>query len=61
LHVIEKGSPLIQVIPFRRDSAEVPAVIRAETAGEAAERDKVNRNTRAATGWYRTEARAPRK
>ena len=61
LHVIEKGSPLIQVIPFRRDAVEVPAAIRAETANEAAEREKVTRNTRAATGWYRTEARASRK
>ncbi len=61
LHVIDKGSPLIQVIPFRRDATELPAEIRAETAAEADEREKVNRNTRAGTGWYRTDARAPRK
>lgn len=60
LHVIEKGSPMVQVIPFRRDSAEIPAEIRAETPEEAAERTAVSRNTRAAPGWYRTEARAKR-
>ncbi len=60
LHVIEKGSPLIQVIPFRRDSAEIAADIRAETPEEAATRHKVLRNTQASDGWYRTEARAKR-
>jgi len=60
LHVIEKGSPLIQVIPFRRDTAALGAEIRAETGSEAADRTKVMRNTRVAPGWYRTEARAKR-
>ncbi len=60
LHVIEKGSPLVQVIPFRRDSAAIAADIRAETPDEATRRDKVHRNTRAASGWYRTVARAKR-
>lgn len=60
LHVIEKGSPLVQVIPFRRDSAEIAADIRAETADEAATRVKVLRNTQASEGWYRTQARAKR-
>jgi hypothetical protein len=60
LHIIEKGSPIVQVIPFRRDSAEIKAEIRAATRGEMAESDRVRRKTRAATGWYRTEARAKR-
>lgn len=60
LHVIEKGSPLVQVIPFRRDAAAIGAEIRAETGAEAGEREAVTRNTRAASGWYRTEARASR-
>jgi hypothetical protein len=60
LHVIEKGSPMVQVIPFRRDSAEIPAEIRTETPEEAADRTSVSRNTRASPGWYRTEARAKR-
>jgi hypothetical protein len=59
--VIEKGSPMVQVIPFRRDAAEITAEIGPETPEDAAARDKVNRNTRAGTGWYRTDARAPRK
>lgn len=58
LHVIEKGSPMVQVVPFRRDTPE--AVIRAETATEAAERRSVQRSTQTAQGWYRTEAREPR-
>lgn len=60
LHVIEKGSPMVQVIPFRRDSAELPAEIRAERPDEAAERSTVTRNTRSTPGWYRTDARARR-
>jgi hypothetical protein len=51
----------VQSIPFRRDSAAIPADIRAETPDEAADREKVLRNTRAADGWYRTTARASRK
>lgn len=60
LHVIEKGSPLVQVIPFRRDATEITAEIRAERPAEAAERKRVLRNTQASEGWYRTEARAKR-
>jgi hypothetical protein len=60
LHVIEKGSPMVQVIPFRRDSTDIAAEIRAETGDEARERDRTLRNTRAVSGWYRTDARARR-
>lgn len=60
LHIIEKGSPMVQVIPFRRDSAEIKAEIRAETPQEAEDRQKVLRNTGASEGWYRTTARARR-
>jgi hypothetical protein len=60
LHVIEKGSPIVQVIPFRRDSAEIEAEIRAETQAEAEERTRILRLTQAGTGWYRTDARAKR-
>ena len=60
LHVIEKGSPLVQVIPFRRDTTDLAADIRAETRDEAATRQKVLRNTQASEGWYRTAARAKR-
>lgn len=60
LHVIEKGSPLVQVIPFRRDTANLQAEIGAERPEEAEARQKILRNTQAATGWYRLFARAPR-
>ncbi len=60
MHIIEKSSPLVQVIPFKRDSASIEAEIRPETAIEAANRTKILRNTKAATGWYRENARAKR-
>lgn len=60
MHVIEKGSPIVQVIPFRRDTTDIAADIRAETPEEAATRVKVLRNTQAQEGWYRTSARAKR-
>ena len=60
LHVIEKGSPLVQVIPFRRDAAELAAEIGAETAEDRATRERILRSTSAETGWYRTQARAKR-
>lgn len=60
LHVIERGSPMVQVIPFRRDSAALSAEIRAETPAEEGDRRSILRRTLAEAGWYRTEARAPR-
>lgn len=60
LHVLEKGTPMAQVIPFRRDAAAITAEIRAETATEGDDRQSILRRTLAAAGWYRTEARAPR-
>ncbi|MBP2234855.1 hypothetical protein J2Z31_001347 [Sinorhizobium kostiense] len=60
LYVVEKGTPLVQVIPFRRMDAAVTAEIRAENRKEAAERETIYRNTLAGEGWYRTLARASR-
>jgi hypothetical protein len=60
LHVIEKGTPMIQAIPFRRDEAAAAGVVRAETPDEAAARERALRATRAGDGWYRQQARAPR-
>jgi Family of unknown function (DUF6065) len=60
LYTVEKGTPLVQVIPVRRDDAAVKAEIRAETQMEAKSRDKVFRNTLASDGWYRKFARASR-
>lgn len=60
LYELEKGTPLVQVIPFKRDATALTAEIRAETPSEALSRSKVFRNTLAATGWYRKFARAQR-
>ena len=60
LHVIEQGSPLVQVIPFRRSATDLNAEIRAETDAERDTRTRILRNTQAAEGWYREHARAKR-
>ena len=60
LYSLEKGSPLVQVIPFRRGDMGMEAVIRAETAAEAAQRERIRRATSAGEGWYRKEARERR-
>jgi hypothetical protein len=60
VHVVEKGCPLVQVIPFRRETAPPHAEIRMETALEAAERERTHRNTIAGDAWYRKHARAER-
>ncbi|HEV7322934.1 MAG TPA: DUF6065 family protein [Ensifer sp.] len=60
IYVIEKGTPLVQVIPFCRDDAAIPAEVRPETGKEAMEREAVHRNTIAGQGWYRKWARAAR-
>jgi hypothetical protein len=59
LYTLDKGMPLVQVVPFRRDTAAIAAVIRPETGAEAAERERIRRSTHAADGWYRQHARAP--
>lgn len=61
LHVIEKGSPMVQVIPFRRRSTDLQADIRAETADERETRTRIFRSTLSRTGWYRLFARDDRK
>jgi hypothetical protein len=60
LYEIEKETPLVQVIPFRRRSTDLALSVRAEGSGEALERQRVHRNTLASTGWYRRFARAQR-
>ena len=58
--MIEKGTPLVQVIPFRRDATELAAEIGPETVADRELRERILRNTHAETGWYRTQARAKR-
>jgi len=60
IYTIEKGTPLVQVIPFKRAEASIEAEIRAEGDIEAQERERVFRNTIAGAGWYRRHARAAR-
>jgi Family of unknown function (DUF6065) len=60
VHTLERGTPLVQVIPFRRDDIGLEGSIRAETAQEAEEREQIRRSTHAAPGWYRRHARAAR-
>jgi len=60
LYTIEKGTPLVQVIPIRRDGITTKAEIRPENVDEAREADKVFRKTLASEGWYRKSARASR-
>ena len=60
VHIIEKGTPLVQIFPFRRADAAIESEVRAETGEEPGERERVYRNTIAGTGWYRKFARASR-
>jgi len=60
IHALEKGTPIVQVIPFKRADTHLPAVIKVETEAEAAVRQRIFRNTLAGDGWYRKFARAPR-
>lgn len=60
VYTVERGSPLVQVIPFRRDSADVEGVVRTETQEDSLERERILRSTQASEAWYRREARARR-
>ncbi len=60
VYTLEKGTPLVQVIPFRREATGLQAEIRAETGEEADRRTRIMRNTQSAEGWYREIARAKR-
>ncbi len=58
--MLEKGTPFVQVIPFKRADTHLPGTIKVETQAEAAVRQRISRNTLAGDGWYRKRARAPR-
>jgi hypothetical protein len=60
VHTLAKGTPLAQVVPFRRDAAMSEGVVRAETDAEADERARVHRSTLAGARWYQRHARAAR-
>jgi hypothetical protein len=60
VYTLERGSPLVQVIPFRRESTHITGEVRAEFAGEAETRERIHRLTQSSEGWYRKIARAIR-
>jgi hypothetical protein len=60
LHVLERGTPIVQVIPFRREASDLDADIRAESETEGNVRQTILRKTLASDGWYRKFARAQR-
>ena len=60
LHVLERGTPIVQVIPFRRDASDLDGEIRAESEDEANTRKAILRKTKTADGWYRKFSRASR-
>ncbi len=60
LHVLERGTPIVQVIPFRRETSDLAADIRSESEEEATTRKTILRRTQASAGWYRKFARAQR-
>jgi len=60
VHVLPKGMPLVQVIPFRRTDAAIGASVRPESTEEAAERKRTHRAIGTDTGWYRRYARGSR-
>jgi hypothetical protein len=60
VYTLEKGTPLVQVLPFRRSDLFARGSVRVETAEEAGSRERIHRNTNAGEGWYRRNARAAR-
>ena len=60
VHVLPKGTPLVQVIPFRRADAAVEGVVRAETTADEDERRRTHRAIQSGGSWYRNQARSGR-
>lgn len=72
VHVLQKGTPLVQVIPFRRADASLELAagqggidrlemtIAPETPEQSLTREKIRRNTMSMEGWYRKFSRENR-
>ena len=60
VYTLKKGTPLVQVIPFRRSELALESSIRVESEKEGEERERIRRSTHAGVGWYRRHARAAR-
>lgn len=58
LYTIEKGTPIAQVIPFKREKFEM--VVRESTLDESKEGFKQTQNLLSTLGWYRNFIRAKR-
>jgi hypothetical protein len=60
VHVLDQGTPVVQVFPFRRERMPLRGRVRAERPDERAERVQTQRAISAGAGWYRRHVRAPR-
>jgi hypothetical protein len=60
VYALKKGTPLVQVIPFRRGDLALAGSIRTESKDEGDERERIRRGTHAGDGWYKQHARAAR-
>lgn len=60
VYTLERGTPLVQVIPYKRSATHIEGDVRAESREEGETRERILRNTLAAEGWYRKFARAAR-
>jgi Family of unknown function (DUF6065) len=60
LYVIKKGTPIVQVIPFKRDAFDLDGIVRSETLADRRNRDRIDRNVHSGPGWYRDHARDAR-
>jgi hypothetical protein len=60
VYTLQKGTPLVQVIPFLRADTTMTSSVRVETEPEGEARQRIHRSTLAGAGWYRRHARAPR-
>jgi hypothetical protein len=60
VHVLPKGTPLVQVISVRRADMESGGCVRPESDLERERRALAHRNVIAGGSWYRTKARARR-
>ena len=60
MYILERGTPLVQVVPFHRKTTHLVGKVRSETVAEGETRERILRSTQASDGWYRMFARAAR-
>lgn len=60
VYTLERGTPMVQIIPFQRDTTHIAGQVRTETSVETRTRERILRQTQASEGWYRKAARAAR-